>query len=417
MPGDIICGFLTTSLIIPGTDIKTLSLLLDLLTEGKSSQDFVSIESIQELAVSLGIDLQNVAVSSGPRGTADGARSGATPKGPMITSTSQKKVPKLKPTNITRKVTKPTKTKTSEVETLRNIKKEKSDEANERNQSKYNCEICEKTFSSINPLAYHYCKHFYKDLLSLNFPDYVNGNNCTKCNRSFADRKAVLCHVGVKHKYINHVLTANGLSKLPLNQDLPGTPSTPGTPSGLTLIKKEQAGVVLNDTEVRSNQKPKKQPVKQVSSASKARNSKEIKEIKICEICDKEQENMSKLVNHMIGSHLLTEIRQKYAHLYNGKECLECNKTFPRASVWQHLGAVHNKLDEVLIERGLRPIKVPPVPSLRQVFVKTEVEDQEAGGEQELQITNLFASYEAATTEGLDNVDSNDVEMATDPLV
>ena len=42
-----------------------LSLLLDLLTEGKSSQDFVSIESIQELAVSLGIDLQNVGVSGG----------------------------------------------------------------------------------------------------------------------------------------------------------------------------------------------------------------------------------------------------------------------------------------------------------------------------------------------------------------
>ena len=119
----------------------------------------------------------------------------------------------------------------------------------------------------------------------------------------------------------------------------------------------------------------------------------------------------------MIGSHLLTEIKQKYGHLYNGKECLECNKTFPRGSVWQHLGAVHNKLDEVLIERGLRPIKVPPVPSLRQVFVKTEVEDQEAGGEQDFQITNLFASYEAATTEGMDNVDSNDVEMATDPLV
>ena len=60
----------------------------------------------------------------------------------------------------------------------------------------------------------------------------------------------------------------------------------------------------------------------------------------------------------MIGSHLLTEIKQKYAHLYNGKECLECNKPFAKSSVWGHLGAVHNKLDEVLIERGLRPIKV-----------------------------------------------------------
>ena len=122
----------------------------------------------------------------------------------------------------------------------------------------------------------------------------------------------------------------------------------------------------------------------------------------------------------MIGSHLLTEIKQKYAHLYNGKECLECNKPFAKSSVWGHLGAVHNKLDEVLIERGLRPIKVPPTPSLRQVVVKSERMEQEeemGGEEQELQISNLFASYDAATTDPCDPMDSHDVEMAADPLV
>ena len=123
----------------------------------------------------------------------------------------------------------------------------------------------------------------------------------------------------------------------------------------------------------------------------------------------------------MIGSHLLTEIKQKYAHLYNGKECLECNKPFAKSSVWGHLGAVHNKLDEVLIERGLRPIKVPPTPTLRQVFVKSEMMEQEeemGGEEQELQISNLFASYDAATTEvGDPSIDGHDVVMAADPLV
>ena len=120
----------------------------------------------------------------------------------------------------------------------------------------------------------------------------------------------------------------------------------------------------------------------------------------------------------MIGSHLLTEIKQKYAHLYNGKECLECNKAFAKSSVWGHLGAVHNKLDEVLIERGLRPIKVPVPPTLRQVFVKSErMEEEEAGEEQELQISNLFASYDAANSGEGDPIDSNDVMMAGDPLV
>ena len=121
----------------------------------------------------------------------------------------------------------------------------------------------------------------------------------------------------------------------------------------------------------------------------------------------------------MIGSHLLTEIKQKYGHLYNGKECLECNKPFAKTSVWGHLGAVHNKLDEVLIERGLRPIKVPVPPTLRQVFVKSErmEEEEEAGEEQELQISNLFASYDAATSGEGDPIDTNDVMMAGDPLV
>ena len=119
----------------------------------------------------------------------------------------------------------------------------------------------------------------------------------------------------------------------------------------------------------------------------------------------------------MIGSHLLTEIKQKYGHLYNGKECLECNKAFAKTSVWGHLGAVHNKLDEVLIERGLRPIKVPLPPTLRQVFVKSERMEEEAEEEQELQISNLFASYDAATTEVGDPIDTSDVVMAGDPLV
>ena len=136
-----------------------------------------------------------------------------------------------------------------------------------------------------------YLQHFFKDLQSLNFQDFVDGNNCTKCNRTFPDKKAILCHVGVKHKYINFVLTANGLSKIPLGQtELPPI----NTPSGIS-IKKEQAAVVLTDPGASSAKKAKKLPVRVNFSGSKSRNSKEVKEIKVCEICDKEQENMSKV--------------------------------------------------------------------------------------------------------------------------
>ena len=402
---------LSTSIIIPDSDLKTLSLLIDLIKEGKSSQEVTSIESIQDLAASLGIDLRNVTVSNGSAGT----RIQKTPISSVsgaVPSKNQRQPPILKPTSNPKKVIKVSKNKTTEPAILSNIKEERREETSEKTVSKFNCEICQKTFNSINPLAFHYCKHFFKDLQGLNFPDFVDGNNCTKCNRTFADRKAVLCHVGVKHKYINYVLTANGLSKLPLGQEVP-TPA----PASEVSIKKEQTGVTLSEASVRPSQKPRKQPVKLTNSAGKSRNTKEVKEIKVCQICDKEEENMSKLVNHMISSHLLTEIKQRYASLYNGKECLECKKTFSKTTVWQHLGAVHNKLDEVLVERGLRPIKAPPTPTLRQVFVKIEAEEEgEASEDQELQISNLFASYDAATLEVGDPIDTS-VEMAADPLV
>ena len=90
-----------------------------------------------------------------------------------------------------------------------------------------------------------YLQHFFKDLQSLNFQDFVDGNNCTKCNRTFPDKKAILCHVGVKHKYINFVLSANGLSKIPLGSSDLGPLNIP---SGIS-IKKEQLRRVREERE------------------------------------------------------------------------------------------------------------------------------------------------------------------------
>ena len=284
---------ISTSIILPDTNIKTLSLLLDLIKDGKSSQDFGSIQSIQELAGSLGIDLRNVNVSSGTEPLAGKDLTGGSRQQttlPVI-SRSEKAATKVKPTKNPKKVTK-AKNKTA---LLSNIKEEKSEEnSGEKNSSfNYKCQICEKTFNGITPLGFHYCKHFFKDLQSLNFQDFVDGNNCIKCNRTFPDKKAILCHVGVKHKYINYVLTANGLSKIPLGSE---DPPAINTPRGIS-IKKERAGVVLSDPGTNSAKKPKKHSVRVnlSGSASKSRNCKEVKEIKVCEICDKEQENMSKV--------------------------------------------------------------------------------------------------------------------------
>ena len=77
-----------------------------------------------------------------------------------------------------------------------------------------------------------------------------------------------------------------------------------------------------------------------------------------CEICEKEQTNSSALTQHLINSHnFLKDIRKRYQSLYQDSRCGLCEKVLPKTSIWQHLGNVHNKLDEFLIEKGLRPLR------------------------------------------------------------
>ena len=80
---------------------------------------------------------------------------------------------------------------------IRNIKTEATTDASNDGVgvSKYHCEICKKQFSGTTPLAFHYCKHFYKDLQNLNFPEFIEDTRCTKCEKTFPDKKAMLCHI------------------------------------------------------------------------------------------------------------------------------------------------------------------------------------------------------------------------------
>ena len=114
---------ISTSIILPDTNIKTLSLLLDLIKDGKSNQDFTSIEAIQDLAGSLGIDLRNVNVSTGGQSGAGRPLAGVRKQQRAVPIIS-KPATKLKPTKNPKKVTK-AKNKTS---LLSNIKEEKNEE-------------------------------------------------------------------------------------------------------------------------------------------------------------------------------------------------------------------------------------------------------------------------------------------------
>ena len=328
---------------------------------GKSCQSNTNTNHVQILAESLGISLGSVTVTTG--GEEDTSNEVEAPSRPSSGV-------RILPSNTRRKTLGQKKVAESETQTLvRNIKKEATTESNsDVPPATYSCEICRKRFSAAGPLAFHYCKHFYKDLQNLNFPDFIEETKCNKCEKTFPDQRAMLCHMGVKHKFINQVLTLNGYSKVPL--------SMAETTAANIRIKKEKQSLIASGVHVNAKAKTtKSKPQTQNKTNTpkrQTRNSKELKEVRFCEICNKELESVSQLATHMISSHFLKDIRDKFSHLYNGKECMECHKGYTRNAIWLHLGSVHNKLDELLVEKGHRPIKTVVTPKMRKVVVKQE---------------------------------------------
>ena len=150
----------TTSLVIPDTDLKTVSALVELLRTGGCVQDSTSTDSVQLLATSLGINLGSVTVTTAPAAEeTPGVAASLATTGPGRGPTSARR----RSVNIQRIASKTV---------VRNIKEEATtDPGAESAASLYNCEICKKHFNAAGPLAFHYCKHFYKDLQNLTFPD------------------------------------------------------------------------------------------------------------------------------------------------------------------------------------------------------------------------------------------------------
>ena len=338
------------------------------------------------LAKSLGISLGSVTVTTGEEFTIVEESSSRSSSGFRILPGQSASTPPSFTINTRKKSVGQRKaSEPSNQSLLRNIKKEATTDVSSSDvpPATHSCEICKKHFNATGPLAFHYCKHFYKDLQNIPFPDFIEETRCNKCEKTFPDQRAMLCHIGVKHKYINQVLTQNGYSKVPLGE----------TTAANIKIKMEKQSLVSGLKITAKSKIPKAKPQakdKADTPKRQTRNSKDIKEVRFCEICDKELDNVSQLATHTISSHFLKDLREKFSHLFNGKECMECNKTFTKTTIWPHLGSVHNKLDELLKEKGHRPIKSKVTPKMRKVVVKQERADVSSAEESNYQVSGIF---------------------------
>ena len=459
----------TSSIIIPDTNIKTLSVLVELLMSGKTNQDFPSLVStVTDLAEMLGIANFNI----GPQ---DENNSGVEEAEPVQRGGEGA-----------------------------NIKQE---------EKSHCCAICFKSFSSSITLGFHYCKHFNNNLDHLDLSDLIEASastRCVPCKKTFPDRKAILSHVGVRHQRLNEILRSNGIDELDLGRRLLTETDTTRscflcsdnlrnssekslakhycrhyeselseyfatfrTNNSCNLCKRyfpedsallfhigvkhgkinkllsahsiptinftknqtkrintpEEADInvgnkslcfkcrksfptlnslrvhvcshfseelkefikegktcgICSETSCSSQALLRHVGVthgkledilssqgwpslhiagrrsKGSSTSTKAprgRKNDDVKQLFRCEICEKEQANSSVLTQHMITSHnFLKDIKKRYESLYQDSRCGLCQKVLPKTSIWQHLGNIHNKLDEFLIEKGLRPLR------------------------------------------------------------
>ena len=402
---------ITTSIIIPDTNLASLNTLIDLLKTGEAVQSSSSVSAcvstrVTSLAQRLGISLGNVSVTPGSSSLSSGATGGNIRISQVTGSSSFTATGSKKKTNkktVLRRANTSTVDSGGDSNIVRNIKEEITTDGGQEGSSKFNCEVCHKHFNSASPLAFHYCKHYYKELQSLEFPDFIEDTKCNKCEKTFPDKKAMLCHIGVKHKLINQILALNGKATVPLG-------AQQETSGGQVTIKMEKQS---HGPKTKSKTKAQS---KTETTPRRGRVGKEIKEVRFCEICEKELENVSQLANHMISSHFRDDIKEMCKNMYNGKECTECNKAFNKNSVWQHLGSVHNKLDDVLMMKGFRPLKTIVTPKMRQVTVKKEREEDTSATETpDYGLPNLFESVLATSVEE-ESQDYGDEMMASDPL-
>ena len=83
---------------------------------------------------------------------------------------------------------------------------------------------------------------------------------------------------------------------------------------------------------------------------------------------------MSALIKHMIASHYMGEMKQRFSALYDStsSQCTLCNKSVGKYNVWQHLGSVHFKLEEILESEGRRPLRSAVMPVIMKVDEKGE---------------------------------------------
>ena len=74
-------------------------------------------------------------------------------------------------------------------------------------------------------------------------------------------------------------------------------------------------------------------------------------------LCERSDRYVSELRNHYCRSHLLGDLKTEYANQTDGRICKLCGKRFSsKLNLYCHIGVKHNKLNHIMVKRGLHPL-------------------------------------------------------------
>jgi len=243
------------------------------------------------------------------------------------------------------------------------------------NPTKYDCEKCQKGFTSMILLRHHYCNHFQK-ILNKRYAHLCSENKCLECSKTFSNLGRFLLHIGAEHDKINEILKDRGYKTLPpsggskLTEPAIQSSSTNNDMYKETDVKpvpliKDSAKTNENASATNTMINEKKKPfstglsingsntAKNVSSAADCNYELE------CQVCQQKLKNETLLEQHCCR-HFQKELQDQYGSLMDGLRCVVCNSSFKqKASLLIHIGGKHGKINDILRQKNYAPLPCP----------------------------------------------------------
>ena len=329
---------------------------------------------------------------------------------------------------------------------------------------RYRCERCNKGFTSLTLLRYHYCAHF-RTLLKKRFASLYDRDKCLVCMKTFSNPGKLLLHIGIYHDKINEILKSKGISEIPSyiasstlddgmepptetddafhdedadkndigssvyqnpTQDeknislLPATISTP-------LIAEEQSTSTLMSKSTPASSTTSKIPETFAPTTALETSNSLIEKQDTgsecnydleCKVCDQKVKTISLLEQHCCR-HFMKELQEQYGSLMDGLKCTICHSIFKQKhSLVLHIGCKHGKINVILRKKGYGALPCPVANSsvvmqkqLEQV--KQEKLEMDDMTDNHVKFRKQIAREESSDT--LDNAVSHS-ETTTSPL-